>query len=182
MSLRDMCPDCQRPYSVHGHGGEGENTYPACPPDLRDELAEVTERALDEDLPADPTRAELQAACVRAADATLPIIERETTLAPVDLTYLSDRARAYVIGLEARVRELREQNDELRAKLAGAFKPDERHLKKAYRDGYAACAAEVAEKSRGLMDALGSARAAGLDAYGTAWKAEPESTKNGEPR
>lgn len=37
--LRDMCPDCQRPYSMHGHGGEGENAYPVCPPDLRDELA-----------------------------------------------------------------------------------------------------------------------------------------------
>ena len=101
---------------------------------------------------------------------------------PVDLTYLSDRARAYVMGLEAKMRELREQRDELAAKLAEETKPDERHLKKAYRDGYAACAAEVVEKSRGLMDALGSARAAGLDAYGTAWKAESESTKNGEPR
>ena len=35
------------------------------------------ESAVDEDLPADHTRAELQAACMRAADAILPIIERE---------------------------------------------------------------------------------------------------------
>ena len=34
-NLRDMCPDCQHPYSLHGHGGEGENAYPVCPPDLR---------------------------------------------------------------------------------------------------------------------------------------------------
>lgn len=101
---------------------------------------------------------------------------------PVDLGYLSDRARAYVMGLEAKLRELRGQNDELAAKLAGEVKPDERHLRKAYRDGYEACAAEVMEKSRGLMDALGSARAAGLSAYGTAWKAEPENAENGEPR
>lgn len=105
-----------------------------------------------------------------------------TDLAPVDLTYLSDRARAYVVGLEARVRELREQRDHLAAKLAGEVKPDERYLKRAYRDGYEACAAEVMEKSRGLMDALGSARAAAHDAYGNAWKAEPENTENGEPR
>lgn len=77
MILRDMCPDCQHPYSVHGHGGEGENAYPVCPPEIRDEMAEVIESAVDEDLPADPTRAELQAACMRAADAILPIIERE---------------------------------------------------------------------------------------------------------
>lgn len=96
------------------------------------------------------------------------------TPAPVDLTYLSDRARAYVMGLEAKLRELH--------KLAGELKPDERHLKRAYRDGYEACAAEVMEKSRGLVDALRSARAAGLDAYATAWKAEPESAENGEPR
>ena len=155
--LRDMCPDCQHPYSLHGHGGEGEDAYPMCPPDLRDELAEVRR--------------------LRPMSEGDPMPE---TLDPVDLTYLSDRARAYVIGLEAKLRELREQNDELRAKLAGEVKPDERHLKKAYRDGYEACAAEIMEKSRGLMDALGSARAAGLDAYGTAWKAEPENTKNEE--
>ena len=77
MILRDMCPDCQHPNSVHGHGGEGENAYPVCPPEIRDEMAEVIESAVDEDLPADPTRAELQAACMRAADAILPIIERE---------------------------------------------------------------------------------------------------------
>ena len=39
MILRDMCPDCQHPYSVHGHGGEGENAYPVCPPDFRDEAS-----------------------------------------------------------------------------------------------------------------------------------------------
>ena len=81
MILRDMCPDCQHPYSVHGHGGEGENAYPVCPPEISDEMAEVIESAVDEDLPADPTRAELQAACMRAADAILPIIEREITRA-----------------------------------------------------------------------------------------------------
>ncbi len=36
---------------------------------------------------------------------------------PVDLGYLGDRARAYVIGLEARLKQLRTENDELRAHL-----------------------------------------------------------------
>lgn len=53
-------------------------------PDLRDELAEAAESALD-DLRADPTRAELQAACVRVADALLPIITRETTRARAEV-------------------------------------------------------------------------------------------------
>ena len=106
----------------------------------------------------------------------------DTDPAPVDLTYLSDRARAYVVGLEAKMRELREQRDELAAKLAGEVKPDERYLKKAYRDGYRACAAEVMEKSRGLMDALGSVRDAGRDAYAISWRGAPENTENGETR
>lgn len=36
-NIRDMCPDCQHPYSMHNHGGEGENAYPVCPSDFRDE-------------------------------------------------------------------------------------------------------------------------------------------------
>ena len=71
--LRDMCPDCQRPYSVHGHGGEGEDAYPVCPPDLRDELAGAIYSALSGtfgDFGSNHSR--------RAADAILPIVERET--------------------------------------------------------------------------------------------------------
>ena len=74
--LRDMCPDCQRPYSDHSHGGEGENAYPVCPPDLRDELAEAIYGALSGsfgDFGGNHSR--------RAANAILPIIERETTRA-----------------------------------------------------------------------------------------------------
>ena len=46
---------------------------------------------------------------VRAVDAEAP--------EGADLAYLSDRARAYVIGLEARLKMLRQENDELRTKL-----------------------------------------------------------------
>ena len=38
-NIRDMCPDCQHPYSMHSHGGEGENAHPVCPPDFRDEVS-----------------------------------------------------------------------------------------------------------------------------------------------
>ena len=37
-NIRDMCPDCRHPYSMHSHGGEGENAHPVCPPDFRDEV------------------------------------------------------------------------------------------------------------------------------------------------
>lgn len=88
----------------------------------------------------------------------------DETPAPVDLDYLSDRAKAYVLGLEATNRRLREHLDELRAKLAGELKPDERYLKAAYRDGWRACAAKIWEDALTLrrdLDAVvsGTARA-----------------------
>lgn len=88
----------------------------------------------------------------------------DETPTPVDLDYLSDRAKAYVLGLEATNRRLREQRDELRAKLAGELKPDERYLKAAYRDGWRACAAKIGEDALTLrrdLDAVisGTARA-----------------------
>lgn len=88
----------------------------------------------------------------------------DETPTPVDLDYLSDRAKAYVLGLEATNRRLREHLDELRAKLAGELKPDERYLKAAYRDGWRACAAKIREDALTLrrdLDAVvsGAARA-----------------------
>ena len=64
---------------------------------------------------------------------TVPAIDPE----PVDRGYLGDRARAYVVGLEARLRQLREENDDLRAKLNDPSRTDEKHIKAAYGRSYA---------------------------------------------
>ena len=94
---------------------------------------------------------------------------------PVDLTYLSDRARAYVMGLEARVRELREQNDELRAKLAGEVRPDERELRRAREEGWRACADNLASATRGVMEAV-------QPLYSRAYQAMWEEAPSDDPR
>lgn len=61
--------------------------------------------------------AEAALKAVRAVDAEAP--------EGADLAFLSDRARAYVVGLEARLKMLRQENDELRAKLADPSQRDE---------------------------------------------------------
>ena len=73
---------------------------------------------------------------------TVPAIDPE----PVDLGYLGDRARAYVVGLEARLKRLRTENDDLRAQLNDPARTDEKHIKAAYKLALA----------DGLIDAKGA--------------------------
>ena len=65
-----------------------------------------------------------------------------TNPAPVDLTYLSDRARAYVMGLEAKVRELREANQRIIADQQES--PRIRQARReGYREGWRDCASLI---------------------------------------
>ena len=84
--LRDMCPDCQRPYSVHSQGGEGEDAYPVCPTDLRDELRHVVAQAFYQDVGVN-----------HLTDAILPIIERETEQARRAWTTEHHRAALQIV-------------------------------------------------------------------------------------
>ena len=52
----------------------------------------------------------------KLAAAALKTIHEHEAPEGADLAYLTDRARAYVVGLEARLKMLRQENDELRAK------------------------------------------------------------------
>lgn len=90
--------------------------------DLRHELAEVIESAVDEDLPADPTRAELQAACLRAADALLPIITRETAAA-----HQRGLLDGVMIERRALTDDLRERMERARKRLGDSLE-ERRHL------------------------------------------------------
>ena len=68
--------------------------------------------------------------------------------------YLSDRARAYVIGLEARLKTVRQENDELRAKLADPSQRDEKAIRSAYTRGWSACAAKLANRTQDAIQSL----------------------------
>ena len=81
---------------------------------------------------------------------TIPTIAPE----PVNLDYLSDRARAYVVGLEARLKSLRLENDELRAKLADPSQRDEKAVRDAYKKGWSACASKLADQTKAAIDAI----------------------------
>ena len=78
---------------------------------------------------------------VRAVDAKAP--------EGADLAYLSDRARAYVVGLEARLKVLRQENDELRAS-----QQDEKAIRGAYERGWRDCAAKLANKTQAAIRSL----------------------------
>lgn len=82
-----------------------------------------------------------------------------------DLAYLSDRARAYIIGLEARLKTLRQENDELRAKLADPSQRDEKAIKGAYTRGWSDCAAKLASKTQTAMQSLTHCHDAALAEY-----------------
>ena len=83
---------------------------------------------------------------IRAVDATAP--------EGADLAYLSDRARAYVVGLEARLKMLRQENDELRAKLADPRQRDEKAIRDEYERGWGDCAAKLANKTQDAIRSL----------------------------
>ena len=82
-----------------------------------------------------------------------------------DLAYLSDRARAYVVGLEARLKTLRQENDELRAKLADPSQRDEKAIKGAYERGWRDCAAKLANKTQSAIQSLTHCHSAALAEY-----------------
>ena len=94
---------------------------------------------------------------VRAVDAKAP--------EGADLAYLSDRARAYVVGLEARLKVLRLENDELRAKLADPSGLDEKAIRGAYERGWRDCAAKLANKTQDAIQSLTRCHDAALADY-----------------
>ena len=82
-----------------------------------------------------------------------------------DLTYISDRARAYVVGLEARLKTLRQENDELRTKLADPSERDEKAIRGAYEQGWRDCAAKLATKTQDAIQSLTHCHSAALANY-----------------
>ena len=98
--------------------------------------------------------------------------ETTTNPEPVNLSYLGDRARAYVIGLEARLKQLRTENDELRAQLSDPSRTDEKHIKAAYKRGWAdasgAMGAAAASATRSLADLRRAAAGAWMAGPGPA--------------
>lgn len=82
-----------------------------------------------------------------------------------DLAYLSDRARAYVVGLEARLKMLRQENDELRAKLADPSLRDAKAIRGAYERGWSDCAAKLATRAQEAVQSLTHCHSAALAEY-----------------
>ena len=104
---------------------------------------------------------------------TVPAIDPE----PVDLGYLGDRARAYVVGLEARLKRLRTENDDLRAQLNDPARTDEKHIKAAYKRGWADASGAMDAAASSATRALAGLRRAAADA----WVTEPEPATEGDP-
>ena len=103
----------------------------------------------------------------KLAEAALKAVRAMDAKAPegADLAYLSDRARAYVVGLEARLKTLRQENDELRAKLADPSQRDEKAIRGAYARGWSDCAAKLASKIQNALQLLTSFPASSLADY-----------------
>ena len=100
----------------------------------------------------------------KLAEAALKAVRAVDAKAPegADLAYLSDRARAYVVGLEARLKTLRQENDELRAKLADPSQRDEKAIRSAFARGWGDCAASLAIKTQTAIQSLTHCRDAAL--------------------
>ena len=98
------------------------------------------------------------------AAAALETIREHDGGAPegADLAYLSDRARAYVVGLEARLKTLRQENDELRAKLADPSQRDEKAIRSAYTRGWSDGAAKLANRTQDAIQSLTHCHSAAL--------------------
>ena len=99
---------------------------------------------------------------------TIPTIDPE----PVDLGYLGDRARAYVVGLEARLKRLREENDELRTQLNDPSRADQKHVKAAYKRGWGDASSAMLDAAASATRTLADLRRVAADT----WMAEPEET------
>ena len=61
----------------------------------------------------------------------------------------TDRAALLVVGLEARLKVLRQENDELRAS-----QQDEKAIRGAYERGWRDCAAKLANKTQAAIQSL----------------------------
>ena len=103
---------------------------------------------------------------------TVPAIDPE----PVDLGYLGDRARAYVAGLEARLKRLREENEGLRAQLNDPSRADEKHIKAAYKRGWADASSAMDAAASSATRALADLRRAAADAWMTEPAPNPKET------
>ena len=99
------------------------------------------------------------------AEAALKAVVDAKAPEGADLAYLSDRARAYVVGLEARLKMLRQENDELRAKLADPSQRDEKAIRGAYAGGWSDCAAKLANTAQAAIQSLTRCRDAALAEY-----------------
>ena len=101
------------------------------------------------------------------AEAALKAVRAVDAKAPegADLAFLSDRARAYVVGLEARLKMLRQENDELRAKLADPSQRDAKAIRGAYERGWRDCAAKLTTKTQDAIWSLSRCHDAALAEY-----------------
>ena len=99
------------------------------------------------------------------AEAALKTIREHDKAALAHLAHLSDRARAYVVGLEARLKVLRQENDELRAKLADPSLRDKKAIRGAYERGWSDCAAKLANKTQDAIQSLTRCHDAALADY-----------------
>lgn len=104
---------------------------------------------------------------------TIPATDPE----PVDLGYLGDRARAYVVGLEARLKRLREENDDLRAQLNDPARADEKHIKAAYKRGWADASGAMSGAAEAATRALSDVHKVATNT----WMAEPKPHTEGDP-
>ena len=82
-----------------------------------------------------------------------------------DLVYVTDRARAYVVGLEARLKTLRQENDQLRAKLADPSQRNDKAIRDAYARGWRDCAAKLANRTQDAIKSLTHCHNAALAEY-----------------
>lgn len=72
----------------------------------------------------------------------------------VDLNVLTDRAQAYVAGLEAKLGQRRAEIERLKAELADPSKRDREAIAQAYKQGWADCANHLGEVTRQAECAL----------------------------
>lgn len=94
-----------------------------------------------------------------------PTIAKPTPPEPVDLTALRERAQTYVLGLEARLAALKNENEALRGEVKAAREDVHTDCHdKAYAEGWSGCAQNVANLTNATIISL---RALSRNATGT---------------
>ena len=91
-----------------------------------------------------------------------------STPEPVDLSHLRDRAQAYVVGLEAKLKEARAALAEATARLSDPDLIDaatRERIERAYRDGWRAACAATDSSISDAVRAMQAARSATTAAY-----------------